>query len=190
MEETAEKTTTPRKAKSVTRTKTEYWFVRVLVVCVPALATSYFSYRTAKVESEAKAVKVSEKVETKAEAGYDEMLSAVKHIDDELKEQRKDLYEMKGHIAALEALSVKHTLGSGAGAGTGQGFGSGAGGVRPGGVQASTKPVPMGMTIKKGRPVIVQNPAFYKAVDVKPPPEEGPLQVAGSLDEAAAERAP
>jgi seryl-tRNA synthetase len=93
------------KVKSKTRVKTEYWFVRVLLVLIPA----FFSYLTARSAAESKAKALAKEnsvkaqtVNNKAEAGYDELMKAIQHLDEELKNHNQSLWEMKGRIAAFE----------------------------------------------------------------------------------------
>lgn len=89
----------------------QYWILRVLAVLIPA----FFSYCQAKSEAESEARAIAKKqagqVEDVAGAGYQEMVKAVQHLDQELMEYRKDLYSMQGHIEALED-KVNGTVGT------------------------------------------------------------------------------
>lgn len=89
-------------SKRVARHSVQYWMIRAVVVIVPA----FLSYCQAKSEAQSEAEDIAKhqagQVEDKAGAGYDEMVRAVKQLDAEIREHRKDLYSMKGHIEALE----------------------------------------------------------------------------------------
>lgn len=78
--------------------------LKAVVVIVPALITSYFSYRSAKVESVAH-----------ASAGYEILLKSVDKLSAVAAENEKNIARLQGHLEAVEhRLDAAHPLGYGA----------------------------------------------------------------------------
>jgi hypothetical protein len=113
--------------------RTKKWLefsLKVLAVIAPALITSYFSYRTAKVESEAK-----------ANAGYEALVSAVKDLQAAAEKSTTGVAKLEGRLETVERLALQRisapitapasgtigmgslgTLGHGSGSGSGSGY--------------------------------------------------------------------
>jgi len=80
------------------------WWLVLLVVAIPPLITSYFSYRAAKVEAQMKA----NETKAEAEAGYAATKVAVEELQKNDKEYSKAIAELSGHVRAVESFLTIH----------------------------------------------------------------------------------
>jgi hypothetical protein len=74
--------------------KLTYYGFRLLAVVIPALITSYFSYRSAKVEAEGNST-------VKTAAGYKATYTVIQDMQDQLKQQSLAIATLSGEVQAL-----------------------------------------------------------------------------------------
>lgn len=76
------------------------WVGTVLAAVLPCLITSFVTYRQSQMETQAKL----EEAHIKAEAGYDALVKAVEKLQARDEANTRSIYELTGHINAIEAL--------------------------------------------------------------------------------------
>lgn len=167
------------------------WSGKVAAVLLPALVTSYYSYRSSKYETEMKA----EANKARAEVVYqtlidsvDKLSKAVEQSQKALEEERRFSAKVEGRLLAIEtfvtrtqpsAHPARTTIGEGAAAAPrtgGSGSGRGSGGLGATGAIGRTSAVPT----TPSRPV-VKAPVFA-------PPAELPKNLPRTLDLAIAKQ--
>ena len=77
-----------------------YWGFRALIVIVPTLITSYFSYKTAVVQARESSLST-------AEAGYKEHNYVLQQVQDELQRQSIALARLDGEVEALRGFIME-----------------------------------------------------------------------------------
>lgn len=163
------------------------WVVKVLVVALPALCASYFSYRSASVEAVAKV----EAAKAQAAAGYEVTVKALERLVLKTEECSRDTAELRGMVTLLsraegvvrrervtggEAPHADEPMGVGAatgGAGLGAGRGSLGGGRREGASSSGRLPEP--------------SPAMRLPEPPPPPPPESADETMKSLPQTIEE---
>ena len=84
--------------------KFQYWGFRLLIVIIPTLITSYFSYRSAEVEAEGHST-------VKTAAGYKATYNVIQEMQDQLKQQSIALATLTGEVQALRDMMMMRAEG-------------------------------------------------------------------------------
>jgi hypothetical protein len=79
--------------------KFQYWGFRLLIVIIPTLITSYFSYRSAEVESEGHST-------VRTAAGYKATYNVIQDMQEQLKQQSIALATLTGEVQALRDMMM------------------------------------------------------------------------------------